>query len=580
MRKHSFWQMGTIGSTALSGIEIALWDIFAKSLGVSVWRLLGGKTRDRVKVYTHLGMGDMTSVYESMDTNSLIERAATVTERGYRAVKVVFIPYTHYTASPKELKHVGELMRSLREAVGDETEVMVDFHGRCASTSAALHYLDVLEPYQVLFVEEPIPPDDTLGMKALSQKTRVPLAAGERLINPSEFDGLFQARAVTIAQPDLCRVGGFSSAKRIAALAEQSGVGVAPHNPLGPIAGVAALHFDVSTPNFVIQEEMTGAVPWYREVVDSPIVFTDGYWEVPDCVGLGIEVNLDVASKHPFKQEVLPRNARRASRRYCGGLVAVAGRLANKVAVVTGAGQGIGEAIARAFVHEGAKLVVADINEQTGRRVAETLTNEGFTALFVPLDVTEPGSCRACVEQTVERLGKLDILVNNAGVNVFRDPLEMSEEEWRRCFAVDLDGVWHCTKAALPVMLEQGGGSVVNVASCHSFSIIPNTFPYPVVKHGLLGLTRALGIQYARQNIRVNAIAPGYVETQLAVDYWQTFPDPEAERQRTYDLHPQGRIGQPKEVAMTAVFLASDEAPFINASCLVIDGGRSVLYHE
>ena len=263
MRKHSFWRLGTIGSTALSGIEIALWDIFAKSLGVSVWRLLGGKTRDHVRVYTHLGMGEMTSVYESLETELLIERASEVIEKGYDAVKVVLIPYTHYTASFKELRHVDTLMRKLREAVGDDVDIMVDFHGRCASTSVALQYIDVLEPYGLLFVEEPVPPGDPQGMKAISLKTNVPLAAGERLIDGADFDTLFQARAVNIAQPDLCRVGGFASAKKIAAMAELAGVGIAPHNPLGPIAGVAALHFDVATPNFVIQEEMTGAVPWY-----------------------------------------------------------------------------------------------------------------------------------------------------------------------------------------------------------------------------------------------------------------------------------------------------------------------------
>ena len=123
-------------------------------------------------------------------------------------------------------------------------------------------------------------------------------------------------------------------------------------------------------------------------------------------------------------------------------------------------------------------------------------------------------------------------------------------------------------------------GAVVNIASVHSFAIIPNTFPYPVAKHGLLGLTRSLGIQYAADGIRVNAISPGYIETQIAVDYWNTFDDPNAERQRTYDMHPPKRIGKPEEVAMTAVFLASDEAPFINATAIVIDGGKSVMYHD
>ena len=129
-------------------------------------------------------------------------------------------------------------------------------------------------------------------------------------------------------------------------------------------------------------------------------------------------------------------------------------------------------------------------------------------------------------------------------------------------------------------MLSRGSGAIVNIASTHSFSIIPGCFPYPVAKHGLLGLTRALGIDYAARGIRVNAIAPGYIETQIAIDYWNTFPDPAAERQRTYDFHPPKRIGKPEEVAMTALFLASDEASFINAACIVIDGGRSVLYHD
>jgi len=135
-------------------------------------------------------------------------------------------------------------------------------------------------------------------------------------------------------------------------------------------------------------------------------------------------------------------------------------------------------------------------------------------------------------------------------------------------------------RAALPAMLAQGAGAIVNIASTHSSSIIPHTFPYPVAKHGLLGLTRALGIEYAARGVRVNAIAPGYIDTEIARDYWATFPDPAAERRRAELLHPPLRIGQPREVAMTAVFLASDEAPFINAACVAIDGGRSVLYHD
>lgn len=258
----------------------------------------------------------------------------------------------------------------------------------------------------------------------------------------------------------------------------------------------------------------------------------------------------------------------------------MAARLDGKVAVVTGAGRGIGEATARAMAAEGASVVVAENDARTGAAVAESLRRGGATALYVDTDVADAASCETMAERVLEAFGRVDILVANAGINVFHDPLETSEEEWRRCFSVDLDGVWYSVKAVLPAMRRQKAGAVVAIASSHSFTVIPSTFPYPVAKHGLLGLVRALGVQYAAEGIRVNAIAPGYIETQIAVDYWNTFADPEAERRRTCDLHPPRRIGRPEEVAMTAVFLGSDEAPFINAACIVIDGGRSVLYHE
>jgi len=255
------------------------------------------------------------------------------------------------------------------------------------------------------------------------------------------------------------------------------------------------------------------------------------------------------------------------------------GRLEGKIALVTGAGRGIGEAIARAFVREGARIVIAERDAASGEAVAASLAGEDERALFALCDIADPLAAEAAVDAALTRFGRLDILVNNAGVNVFHLPLETSPEEWRRCFSIDLDGAWHMAKAALPTMIK-AGGSIVNIASAHAFSIIPGCFPYPVAKHGLLGLTRALGIEYAEFGVRVNAIAPGYIETQIAIDYWNTFPDPAAERKRAYDLHPPKRVGRPEEVAMTAVFLASDEAPFINAACIVIDGGRSVLYHD
>jgi NAD(P)-dependent dehydrogenase (short-subunit alcohol dehydrogenase family) len=255
-------------------------------------------------------------------------------------------------------------------------------------------------------------------------------------------------------------------------------------------------------------------------------------------------------------------------------------RLKDKVSIITGAGRGIGEATAMSYAAQGSIVVVAEKDPVTGKGVVDAIKSKGGRALFVETDVTDVASVTSMADATLSAFGRIDILVANAGINVFHEPLETTDEEWRRCFSVDLDGVWHSAKAVLPAMRNQASGSIVAIASCHSFAIIPNCFPYPVAKHGLLGLVRALGIQYAAEGIRVNAIAPGYIETQIAVDYWSTFDDPAAEKARTFNLHPPKRIGRPEEVAMTAVFLGSDEAPFINAACIVIDGGRSVLYHD
>ncbi|KMZ13383.1 3-oxoacyl-[acyl-carrier protein] reductase [Candidatus Burkholderia humilis] len=257
-------------------------------------------------------------------------------------------------------------------------------------------------------------------------------------------------------------------------------------------------------------------------------------------------------------------------------------RLAGKVAMITGAGRGIGAAIALAFAREGASVALAELDIEMASATCERIKKEVDAAnvIAVQTDVTQSASVKNALAQTEAQFGPLDVLVNNAGINVFCDPLTMTDDDWRRCFAVDLDGVWNGCRAALPGMVERECGSIVNIASTHSFKIIPGCFPYPVAKHGVIGLTKALGIEYAPNHVRVNAIAPGYIETQLTHDWWDSRSDPQAARQATLDLQPMKRIGQPQEVAMTAVFLASDEAPFINASCITVDGGRSALYHD
>jgi galactonate dehydratase len=310
MTRHGFWRMGVIGMSAISGIEIALWDILGKDLGVPVWRLLGGKVRDYLRTYTHLGLGDMRAVYESETTSALAEHGRAVVELGYDAIKVVCIPYTHYVATSRDVDRVGRMLSDLRTAVGPDIDIMVDFHGRPASVNAAMAYIEVLADARIMFIEEPVPPEDAQGLAAVTLKSPIPIAAGERLIGRREFEPVLNARALNIAQPDICHTGGLAETKKIAAMAETAGIGLAPHNPLGPIAGVAALHFGLSTPNVIIQEEMSGAVPWYGDVVQWPIERRPGRWGLPTAPGLGVEVNEKVVEAHPHQSDILhPRGA-------------------------------------------------------------------------------------------------------------------------------------------------------------------------------------------------------------------------------------------------------------------------------
>jgi NAD(P)-dependent dehydrogenase (short-subunit alcohol dehydrogenase family) len=253
------------------------------------------------------------------------------------------------------------------------------------------------------------------------------------------------------------------------------------------------------------------------------------------------------------------------------------GRLDGRIAIVTGGGQGIGAAISTRFAHEGARVVIAQRTEHIAETHAQAIRDAGGEAVAIPTDVAQREDIVRLVERTAEVYGPPTTLVNNAGIAVFGDPLTLTPEQWQRCFSVDLDAAWWASQAVLPHLLAGGGGSIINIASTHSFTIIPGCFPYPVAKHGLIGLTRALAAEYGARGVRVNAICPGYIETANIREYFDSFPDPAAERVRVGGLHVVGRIGEPDEVAGPAVFLASDEASFITGEALMVDGGMSVI---
>lgn len=254
-------------------------------------------------------------------------------------------------------------------------------------------------------------------------------------------------------------------------------------------------------------------------------------------------------------------------------------RLDGKRIMITGAAQGIGLAMAEAFAREGAALLLLDRDEALLVAAAEAIRAGGARVAAVAADITDAAAIADAVALARREIGAINALVNNAGVNVFAEPLASTDEEWARCFDINLKGAWNCCRAVLPDMIENGGGVILNIASTHAFTIIQHTFPYPLAKHALLGMTKSLGLEYAARNIRVNALAPGYVATQKVIDYWNSFPDPEAAKAETMRLHPGGRIASPQEIAMAALFMISDECPFMNATCLTVDGGLSIQQH-
>ncbi|HET7213356.1 MAG TPA: galactonate dehydratase [Terriglobia bacterium] len=302
--RQSFWRVGVIGMSAISGIEQACWDILGKSLNVPVYKLLGGAVRDRVRMYTHLGGGSMKAVYESFDLGPVIDLGRQVVDRGYTAVKVVCVPYSEPLMNVGYVKKFAGVIGKLRGALGDSVDIMIDFHGR-TTPAMAVEYINAVAEFSPFFCEEPVPPENVAALAEVKRAVSVPIATGERLVTRHQFREIFEQQACHVIQPDLCHCGGLLEGKKIAAMAEIYLMGVAPHNPLGPVANAAALHFALSTPNFLIQEDMLTDVPWRWDVVQHSLETNEGYWLKTESPGLGISVNEKEAAKHPFQQEVI-----------------------------------------------------------------------------------------------------------------------------------------------------------------------------------------------------------------------------------------------------------------------------------
>ena len=252
-------------------------------------------------------------------------------------------------------------------------------------------------------------------------------------------------------------------------------------------------------------------------------------------------------------------------------------RLDGKRALITGAGSGIGEAIATLFSAQGAHVIVVDVQADAAKRVAGDITGRGGNATPMALDVTDEDQVRTSFEQLADQQGRLDLLVNNAGVSHVGTILETSLEDWERVLRVNAGGVFLCAREAVRLMVQQQprGGVIINMSSVAAMIGVERRVPYSASKGAVLALTRSIAMDFVDQGIRCNAICPGTVQTPFVEGYLKrSFPGQEdAVRQTLHARQPIGRMGRPEEIAAAALYLASDEAAFITGSALVIDGG-------
>ena len=250
------------------------------------------------------------------------------------------------------------------------------------------------------------------------------------------------------------------------------------------------------------------------------------------------------------------------------------GSYAGKVAFVTGAGSGIGRATALAFAREGASVVVSDISEQGNQETVRMIEELDERALAVRCDVTRTGDVKAALDRTVETFGRLDVAFNNAGVEQEEAATaQLAEEVWDRVIDIDLRGVFLCMKHEIPLMLEQGGGAIVNTSSGAGVKGFPMGAAYVAAKHGVIGLTRSAALDYAQANIRINAVCPGIIETQMMDRV--TGDTPEG-RQQVISQEPIGWMGKPEEIAEAVLWLCSEAASFVVGHAMVVDGGQTV----
>ena len=296
--RDSYWRCGPVLMSAISAVEVALWDILGKSLGVPVYKLLGGKTNEKVRIYVN-GWFAGAKTPEQFG-----EKAKIAVQRGVTAMKWDPFGKTYMDISNKDLDTALKCVAAVREAVGNEVDLLIEGHGRF-NVATGIKIAKELEQFKPMLFEEPVPPDNLAALKAVRDKSPVAISAGERLYNLRQYKDMFDLRAADYIQPDISHAGGLMELKKISALADMHYTGFAPHNPSGPVANAATLQLAGCCTNFCILEIMYSDVPWRADVTNEELRYEDGYIYVPDKPGIGIEINEEACLAHPYQPHTL-----------------------------------------------------------------------------------------------------------------------------------------------------------------------------------------------------------------------------------------------------------------------------------
>ncbi len=297
--RDAYWRGGAVLMSALSAVEMALWDILGKSLNIPVYQLLGGKVNEKVRIYVN---GWFSGAKEPEE---FAEKAKKAIERGVTALKWDPFGKGYLNISNADLDKALKCVSAVRDAVGNKVDLLIEGHGRF-NIPTAIKIAKELEVFKPMFFEEPVPPDNLDALKEVKMRSSVAISAGERLYTRWDYKKMFDLMAADYIQPDISHAGGIMELKKIAAEAEECRyIPFAPHNPSGPVANAATLQLAATCPNFEILEIMYSDVEWRKDVTDEALEYKDGYITIPDKAGLGIEINEEECLKHPYKPHTL-----------------------------------------------------------------------------------------------------------------------------------------------------------------------------------------------------------------------------------------------------------------------------------